>query len=147
MDTGLPTLWLQCRRRFGRKLTMLLSGILFDIGVVLITAAWSLWVLIVARILLGFAIAFASVVVPLYNSEMAPAHYRGRLNQLWQVYPPPDLLMQVVLRNSRPCVMHQLPVYPKQCQVGRINLRTGANQYGTLCTMGQAVCIQLCCLS
>ena len=65
---------------------MLFAAILFDVGVVLITAAWSLWILIVARVILGFAIAFASVAVTLYNSEMAPAHFRGRLNQLWQVW-------------------------------------------------------------
>ena len=73
-------------RRYGRKFTMLFAGVMFDVGVVLVTAAWSLRILIVARVLLGFAIAFASVVVPLYNSEMAPAHIRGRLNQLWQVW-------------------------------------------------------------
>lgn len=64
---------------------MLFSGILFDVGVILITAAWSLWILILARVLLGCAIAFASVAVTLYNSEMAPAHIRGRLNQLFQL--------------------------------------------------------------
>ena len=64
---------------------MLIAGVLFDIGVVFITVAWSLWVLIVGRVLLGIAVAFASVAVTLYNSEMAPAHIRGRLNQIFQV--------------------------------------------------------------
>ena len=40
--------------------------------------------LILGRILLGVAVAFASVAVTLYNSEMAPAHIRGRLNQIFQ---------------------------------------------------------------
>ena len=66
---------------------MLVAGILFDIGVVFITVAWSLWVLILGRCFLGVAVAFASVAVTLYNSEMAPAHIRGRLNQIFQACP------------------------------------------------------------
>ena len=68
---------------------MLVAGILFDIGVVFITVAWSLWVLILGRVLLGIAVAFASVAVTLYNSEMAPAHIRGRLNQIFQACQTP----------------------------------------------------------
>ena len=63
---------------------MLIAGILFDIGVVFITGAWHLSILILGRCLLGVAVAFASVAVTLYNSEMAPAHLRGRLNQIFQ---------------------------------------------------------------
>ena len=80
-------------RRYGRKRTMLLAGILFDIGVVLTAAAFNLAMLLAGRILLGIAVAFASVAVTLYNSEMAPAHIRGRLNQIFQAWhvPPPPL--------------------------------------------------------
>lgn len=65
---------------------MLLAGLLFDIGVVLMAAAQNFPMLIAGRVLLGIAVAFASVAVTLYNSEMAPAHMRGRLNQIFQVY-------------------------------------------------------------
>ncbi len=64
---------------------MLLAGILFDIGVGLMAAAQNFGMLIAGRVLLGVAVAFASVAVTLYNSEMAPAHMRGRLNQIFQV--------------------------------------------------------------
>ena len=67
---------------------MLLAGILFDIGVVLTAGAQNLYMLMAGRVLLGVAVAFASVSVTLYNSEMAPAQLRGRLNQLFQVGPP-----------------------------------------------------------
>lgn len=83
MFAALPAGW-ACRR-YGRKFTMLIAGILFDIGVVFITGAWNLTILIMGRVLLGIAVAFASVAVTLYNSEMAPAHLRGRLNQIFQV--------------------------------------------------------------
>ena len=64
---------------------MLLAGLLFDVGVVLMAAAQNFGMLIAGRVLLGIAVAFASVAVTLYNSEMAPAHMRGRLNQIFQV--------------------------------------------------------------
>ncbi len=64
---------------------MLLAGILFDIGVVLTAGAVNIYMLMAGRVLLGVAVAFASVSVTLYNSEMAPAQLRGRLNQLFQV--------------------------------------------------------------
>ena len=64
---------------------MLLAGILFDIGVVLTAGALNIYMLMAGRVLLGVAVAFASVSVTLYNSEMAPAQLRGRLNQLFQV--------------------------------------------------------------
>ena len=73
------------RRKWGRKRTMLLAGVLFDIGVVITATAPNLALLILGRVLLGVAVAFASVAVTLYLSEMAPAHIRGRLNQIFQV--------------------------------------------------------------
>ena len=72
-------------RKYGRKTTMLIAGILFDIGVIITCAAFTLPMLYLGRIFLGIAVAFASVAVTLYNSEMAPAHIRGRLNQIFQV--------------------------------------------------------------
>jgi len=66
---------------------MLLAGILFDIGVVLTAGAMNIYMLMAGRVLLGVAVAFASVSVTLYNSEMAPAQLRGRLNQLFQARP------------------------------------------------------------
>lgn len=79
---------------------MLIAGILFDIGVVFITGAWHLVILIMGRVLLGIAVAFASVAVTLYNSEMAPAHMRGRLNQIFQVPLPAHLTHAILNHNS-----------------------------------------------
>ncbi|GFQ07774.1 sugar carrier protein c [Phtheirospermum japonicum] len=67
-------------RRLGRKLSMLLGGVLFCAGALLNGLAQSLWMLIVGRILLGLGIGFANQSVPLYLSEMAPYKYRGALN-------------------------------------------------------------------
>ena len=80
-------------RKYGRKTTMLIAGILFDIGVIITCTAFSLPMLYLGRIFLGVAVAFASVAVTLYNSEMAPAHIRGRLNQIFQVAASPCIAL------------------------------------------------------
>ncbi len=72
---------------------MLIAGILFDIGVIITCTAFSLPMLYLGRIFLGVAVAFASVAVTLYNSEMAPAHIRGRLNQIFQVAASPCIAL------------------------------------------------------
>ncbi|KAK4491688.1 hypothetical protein RD792_002454 [Penstemon davidsonii] len=67
-------------RKMGRKLSMLLGGIMFCAGALINGFAHYVWMLIVGRILLGFGIGFANQSVPLYLSEMAPYKYRGALN-------------------------------------------------------------------
>ena len=64
---------------------MLLAGLLFDVGVIFLASAMHIAMLIIGRVLLGFAVALASVAVTLYNSEMAPPQIRGRLNQIFQI--------------------------------------------------------------
>ncbi|KAF8388027.1 hypothetical protein HHK36_026693 [Tetracentron sinense] len=72
-------------RRLGRKLTMLIAGIFFIIGVILNTAAQDLAMLIIGRILLGCGVGFANQAVPLFLSEIAPTRIRGGLNILFQL--------------------------------------------------------------
>ncbi|KAH7388080.1 hypothetical protein KP509_16G056500 [Ceratopteris richardii] len=72
-------------RRYGRKMTMLIGGLFFDAGVVLNGAAQDLVMLIIGRILLGCGVGFVNQAVPLFLSEIAPAHLRGGLNILFQL--------------------------------------------------------------
>ncbi|GLU08855.1 hypothetical protein SLE2022_257390 [Rubroshorea leprosula] len=72
-------------RKLGRRLTMLIAGIFFIIGVVLNAAAQNLAMLIMGRILLGCGIGFANQGVPLFLSEIAPTKIRGGLNILFQL--------------------------------------------------------------
>ncbi|HEY8957389.1 MFS transporter [Chitinophaga sp.] len=71
--------------RFGRKKLLFLSAALFvltALGCTLLPAfSW----LIAARILGGMAVGIASSVVPLYLSEIAPDHLRGRLVTYYQL--------------------------------------------------------------
>ncbi len=112
---------------------MLLAGVLFDVGVVLTAGAMNITMLLCGRVLLGIAVAFASVSVTLYNSEMAPAHLRGRLNQIFQVcispsYSSPrltltstchvsssELLIAPAWRSQLKCCMPSLVQKGKTC--------------------------------
>lgn len=71
--------------RFGRRRSILVLAVIFAVGSVLAATAASIPVLIGARVVLGIAVGGASVQVPVYISEAAPPHLRGRLvsvNQL-----------------------------------------------------------------
>ena len=70
---------------FGRKKTMMAAAILFAVSAVGSALAHKLSFFICYRILGGFGVGIASMLVPMYISEVSPAASRGRLvsfNQL-----------------------------------------------------------------
>ncbi len=72
-------------RRLGRKVALTVSGIVFIAGALLSALAVSPEMLIVARLVLGVAVGISSYVAPLYLSEIAPEHIRGRLISFYQL--------------------------------------------------------------
>jgi SP family galactose:H+ symporter-like MFS transporter len=70
--------------RFGRRRTLLAAGIIFGIGALASAFAPTIATLLLARAIVGIAIGFASVVSPLYVSEVSPAAFRGGLVSLYQ---------------------------------------------------------------
>uniref|UniRef100_A0A3Q7I0C7 Major facilitator superfamily (MFS) profile domain-containing protein n=2 Tax=Solanum lycopersicum TaxID=4081 RepID=A0A3Q7I0C7_SOLLC len=72
-------------RNYGRRASIICGGISFFIGAVLNAAAVNLGMLLSGRIMLGVGIGFGNQAVPLYLSEMAPAHLRGCLNMMFQL--------------------------------------------------------------
>lgn len=50
--------------RWGRKVTILISAIVFAVGSLVMGAALNKWMLLVGRLIVGAAIGFSSVVVP-----------------------------------------------------------------------------------
>jgi SP family sugar:H+ symporter-like MFS transporter len=69
----------------GRRPAMLLNAVFFLISAFATGAAGSAGIFIAGRILGGLAIGAASVLAPMYISEVAPAHLRGRLSSLQQL--------------------------------------------------------------
>jgi SP family arabinose:H+ symporter-like MFS transporter len=70
--------------RFGRKLVLIISGLLFVICSIGCTLAWNLDVLIWSRLVGGLGVGLASMVSPLYISEVSPSNLRGRMVTLFQ---------------------------------------------------------------
>jgi len=71
--------------KFGRKLTMFLSAILFTSCGIGCALSNSLTELVIWRMVGGAGIGIVSVVCPLYISEISPASHRGRLVSLYQL--------------------------------------------------------------
>ena len=65
--------------RFGRKIAIYLGCLLFVIGAILQATAFSLAQMTVGRLIVGFGVGSAAMIVPLYIAEVAPAKYRGRM--------------------------------------------------------------------
>lgn len=63
----------------GRKKVIMVADIIFIIGALLQAVAFSLPQMIVGRWVIGFGVGVASLVTPLYISELAPSHLRGRM--------------------------------------------------------------------
>ncbi len=71
--------------RIGRKITIMLSGVLFIVGLSVASFAPSLVVLILGRLIIGAAIGITSGVTPAYIAEVAPAEKRGSMVTLFQL--------------------------------------------------------------
>ncbi|VDN03073.1 unnamed protein product [Thelazia callipaeda] len=69
---------------FGRRKVILAASAVFITGAIICGAAFGRWTLLLGRILLGIAIGFASMVIPVYISEGAPAKVRGKLVTVYQ---------------------------------------------------------------
>ncbi|EXJ77358.1 hypothetical protein A1O3_09584 [Capronia epimyces CBS 606.96] len=65
--------------RVGRKHVILFADGLFTLGALWQAFTSSVWGMILGRSIVGLAIGGASMIVPLYISELAPGHLRGRL--------------------------------------------------------------------
>jgi SP family arabinose:H+ symporter-like MFS transporter len=82
---------------WGRKRIMFFVAILFAI-----TSGWSamsenLTMLVMARIVGGIAVGAASVVVPMYISEISPSKYRGSLVSMYQLFIVTGILISYLI--------------------------------------------------
>jgi sugar porter (SP) family MFS transporter len=66
--------------RFGRRLTLIATSLIFVAGAIICATAPSFTILVAGRVVVGLAIGLSSTTVPVYISETAPPEARG-----WQV--------------------------------------------------------------
>lgn len=71
--------------KFGRKLTMVISAVLFSTSAIGCALCADFNQLVVYRIIGGIGIGVVSIISPLYISEVSVAQYRGRLVSLYQL--------------------------------------------------------------
>ncbi len=71
--------------RLGRKTSLTAGAALFIIGSLGSSLAPNVPILLVSRVLLGFAVGIASYVAPLYLSEMSEKEDRGKLISMYQM--------------------------------------------------------------
>ncbi len=65
--------------KYGRKKVMIFTAVVYIISAFGCALSGSATLLTIFRVLSGFAVGATSVVAPMYISEIAPAHNRGRL--------------------------------------------------------------------
>ena len=70
--------------RFGRKRSLIFSGLMFSISVVGCALSASNTELIIFRMIGGIGVGVASMLSPMYISEVSPARIRGRMVALYQ---------------------------------------------------------------
>lgn len=71
--------------KFGRRVALFAAAVLFAVSAWGSGAATASGMFILSRLIGGFAVGAASVIVPAYISEISPAAYRGRLASLQQM--------------------------------------------------------------
>ncbi|XP_052142037.1 sugar transport protein MST1-like [Oryza glaberrima] len=73
-------------RRVGRRNSMLIGASLFFVGAILNCAAVNIAMLVIGRILLGFAVGFTNQSAPVYLAEIAPARWRGAFTSIFHFF-------------------------------------------------------------
>ena len=83
--------------KWGRKPVILFASLVFTVGSVLLGLAWSKWMLLGGRLIVGAAIGLASLSVPMYIAEIAPVYMRGKLVTVNQIFITAGLLMAAII--------------------------------------------------
>lgn len=65
--------------QYGRKIAIYVGCALFTVGAILQATSYSIAQMTVGRLVVGFGVGSAAMVVPLYIAEIAPTKVRGRL--------------------------------------------------------------------
>uniref|UniRef100_A0A1X7TWA7 Major facilitator superfamily (MFS) profile domain-containing protein n=2 Tax=Amphimedon queenslandica TaxID=400682 RepID=A0A1X7TWA7_AMPQE len=80
----------------GRKLSIIVGGVVFFIGGALQASSFNLWMVLVGRMVAGIGVGILSMIVPVYNAELAPKTLRGRLVSLNQLFITAGIMVIII---------------------------------------------------
>jgi len=83
--------------RIGRRPTALIAAVVFGAGALAVAFAPGVAFIVFGRFLLGLGVGLASMIVPLYIAEMAPADRRGSLVSLNQLMITIGILLSYIV--------------------------------------------------
>ncbi|KAL8400913.1 hypothetical protein RB594_001080 [Gaeumannomyces avenae] len=84
----------------GRRWALIASAWVFNLGVILQTAATSLPLFLAGRFFAGLGVGLISALIPLYQSETAPKWIRGAIVGAYQLSITIGLLLAAVVNNA-----------------------------------------------
>ncbi|EPY50939.1 MFS myo-inositol transporter [Schizosaccharomyces cryophilus OY26] len=82
--SGITSGWLA--DLLGRKRLLMYADGIFVLGSIVMAVARNIATLVAGRFIVGWGIGLASLIVPMYITELAPAHMRGRLVIIYVVF-------------------------------------------------------------
>ena len=85
---------------FGRRIGLMLSVLVFTIGVILQTAAVAIPTFVAGRFFAGYGVGMISASIPLYQSETAPKWIRGSIVGSYQLAITIGLLLASIVGNA-----------------------------------------------
>jgi sugar porter (SP) family MFS transporter len=85
---------------WGRKMSIVLGGVIFIVGNVLQATANSMVQMFIGRFVAGLSIGLLSTVVVLYQSEMAPTNLRGAFSTLYQLMITFGILIAAIIDQA-----------------------------------------------
>lgn len=86
--------------RFGRKVVIMIASFVFTGGAVMMALSNSKEILLIGRLVVGAGIGFASMSVPIYVAEAAPASIRGALVSLNQLFITIGILLSSIVAGA-----------------------------------------------
>lgn len=85
---------------FGRRLGLMVSTVVFTVGVILQTAATAIPLFVAGRFFAGYGVGMISASIPLYQSETAPKWIRGTVVGSYQLAITIGLLLASIVGNA-----------------------------------------------
>lgn len=82
---------------FGRQRMIVLSAVIFVIGVILITRCHEFSTLLAGRLVMGIGVGVSAILVPLYLSETAPSKVRGTAVACFQLFLTGGILLAYLI--------------------------------------------------